>query len=628
MRLSDELIDRIRNQANIKEVVGQYVDLQKSGRNHFAHCPFHEDNTPSLSVSEQKQIDKCFSCKRGGNVFGFIQEIENISFVESVFKVAEMANVPINDQLKHQVLNQGTTQDSLTYKLTAIHEKVAEFYHHLLMSGQGGSDAYDYLTQERGMSRELLEEFHIGYSPKQRDYTQIMLEGNDELELSDDLLAQSGLFSERHHPDDAFKDRFANRIMFPIRNHSGHTIGFSGRVFQDSPAAQNRAKYLNSPETKLFNKRKILFNYDKAKSTIRQTKEVVLFEGFMDVISAWEAGIKNGVASMGTALTAEHLQVISQLADTIVIAYDGDEAGRESTKRLIDFITQKSELTIEVASFPNGLDPDEFIHDRGSEAFVNFIQNGRDSHFAFLMTYWRQDYNLNNESERVKYVQQMATELAKLDSPIERDVYIKELAEEFNIAYESIDRQVQSSTVQQHQKRIRDLAQQRNFPTPEPPASYQSYAQTPPKTQVERAEENLLNRLFYHDHAWLLLNELTDDFSFAHAHYQRLFILYEDFRADEKPLESFVDYLSDSRLKNIVSDIMWQELSEEPTKQEMADYIHMIQEVYPLQQKIKDKQEALKMAQKQGDANKELSLTIEMINLNRTLKNLNYSGGN
>ena len=125
-----------------------------------------------------------------------------------------MANVPINDQLKHQVLNQGTTQDSLTYKLTAIHEKVAEFYHHLLMSGQGGSDAYDYLTQERGMSRELLEEFHIGYSPKQRDYTQIMLEGNDELELSDDLLAQSGLFSERHHPDDTFKDRFANRIIW------------------------------------------------------------------------------------------------------------------------------------------------------------------------------------------------------------------------------------------------------------------------------------------------------------------------------------------------------------------------------------------------------------------------------
>ena len=202
------------------------------------------------------------------------------------------------------------------------------------------------------------------------------------------------------------------------------------------------------------------------------------------------------------------------------------------------------------------------------------------------------------------------------------------MAEEFNIAYESIDRQVQSSTVQQHQKRIKDLEQQRNFPTPEPPASYQSYAQTPPKTQVERAEENLLNRLFYHDHAWLLLNELTDDFSFAHAHYQRLFILYEDFRADEKPVESFVDYLSDSRLKNIVSGIMWQELSEEPTKQEMADYIHMIQEVYPLQQKIKDKQEALKMAQKQGDANKELSLTIEMINLNRTLKNLNYSGGN
>lgn len=629
MRLSDDMIDRIRNQVNIKDIIGQYVDLQKSGRNHFAHCPFHEDNTPSLSVSEQKQIYKCFSCKRGGNVFGFIQEIENIPFVESVFKVAEMGNVPVDDQLKNQALNQGTTRDSLTYKLTDIHKKVAEFYHHLLMSGQGGSHAYDYLTQGRGMSRELLEEFNIGYSPKQRDYTQLMLKNNEAVEISDDLLMQSGLFSERHHPDDTFKDRFANRIMFPIRNHNGHTIGFSGRIFQqDNQSAQNRAKYLNSPETKLFNKRKILFNYDKAKSTIRQTKEVVLFEGFMDVISAWAAGIKNGVASMGTALTAEHLQAINQLADTIVIAYDGDEAGRESTKRLIDFITQKSDLIIEVASLPNGLDPDDFIHERGTEAFVNFIQNGRDSHFAFLMTYWRQNYNLNNESERVKYVQQMAAEIATLDSPIERDVYIKELAEEFNISYESIDRQVQSSTVRQHQKRMRDLEQQRNFPVPESPSSHQSYAQTPKKTQVERAEEDLLNRLFYHDQAWLLLDELTDNFSFAHAHYQQLFILYEDFRTEAKSVESFMDYLSDSDLKHIVSDIMWQELTEEPTRQEVADYIHMIQTVYPLQKEIKAKQEALKIAQKQGDVNKELSLTIEMINLNRTLKNLNYSGGN
>src|SRR5699024_3941066 len=438
VRIPEETINHIRSQTNIKDIVERYVDLNKSGQNYFAHCPFHEDRTPSFSVNENKQIFKCFSCGRGGNVYTFIQEIEKLSFVESVFKVAELSQIPVDEALKNAVMEQDSATDTTYGKLLAVHKKANDLYQHILLHAEVGEEAYDYL-QSRGISRELMEEFELGFSPRQRESLGLYLKTQKDLEIDEDLLTQSGIFSEKKPDDDQFKDRFFNRIIFPLNSHTGKTVGFSGRVFQSNDQSGFKtAKYLNSPETQLFNKRKLLFNFDKANKTIRKSKEAVLFEGYMDVIAGWKAGVQNSIASMGTSLTTEHIQSISSIADTLVIAFDGDNAGLESAKKIAEFLQNQSQLNVEIVRFPHGLDPDDYAKKYGNEALYNIITRGRQTLFQFLKDYYKRQYNLDNEAERIKYIELMIQEISKLSSAVERDLEAKELADEYDVSVETI----------------------------------------------------------------------------------------------------------------------------------------------------------------------------------------------
>lgn len=361
VRIPEATVDDIRLNTDIVDIISQYLQLRKSGQNHFAHCPFHEDKTPSFSVNDQKQIFYCFSCGRGGNVFSFLREIEGLTYPEAIIKTAELINYPLDQSLVTQVANQQNYEDSATGKLYSINDMAKSFYHHILMNTQIGKPALEYLLN-RGMTKETIEEFKIGFSPVQRNALYMYLQSQKDVEFDIETYQTSGLFSENTNSNNSdFLDRFSNRIIFPIHNERGSTIGFSGRIFEEKENSYPTAKYLNTPETTLFNKSQIIYNFDKAKAAVRRENEVIFFEGYMDVISAWQSGVKNAVASMGTSLTEDQIKRIDRFTDHIILAFDGDDAGKDAIKRSVDYLSEQTHFNIEIITFPSGLDPDDYI---------------------------------------------------------------------------------------------------------------------------------------------------------------------------------------------------------------------------------------------------------------------------
>lgn len=623
VRIPEETITQIREESDIVDVVSQYVQLKKSGQNHFAHCPFHDDKTPSFSVNEKKQIFHCFSCGRGGNVFSFIQEIEGVSFPEAVIKSAEIAEVHIDEQIIEQAHQSRPSGDSRYGKLLAIYEKTQEFYHHVLMNTQVGEAAYNYLI-DRGMEKETIEEFKLGFSPPQRNALKLYLDNQEDLEH--DIFPQTGLFSDRD--DGQLLDRFSGRILFPIRDDKGNTVAFSGRIFED-PTNQNTsekpfhsAKYVNSPETEIFNKRRVLFNYDKARASIRRESEVYLFEGFMDVISSWQAGVKNGIASMGTSLTNEQIQLMDRVTDKVVIAYDGDQAGLDATKRATEYFLEQTHFDIDIASFPEKLDPDDYISSRGKEAYKEFLLHGRDTFMSFLMKYFRSGINLKNESERLSYIEKVLKEMTVVNSPVERELYFNQLSKEFNVSQDTLKEQFQQYLMETQKSRTKELKKQQAERKSESSSLLVTRQNKVKKTTVEQAEKMLLNRLFYHDEVWYTLQGLSYDFSFPDEHYQILYLLYESYFKEkgEHNVEAFLDFIKDSEHKKKATEIFWMDLGEELVPGEIEDYIDVLSNRSPLVTKLQLKREELKEAERSGDKQKQTSLTIEIININRQLK--------
>lgn len=620
-RVPEETINSIREQTDIVQVVSQYLQLRKSGQNHFASCPFHDDKTPSFSVSEKKQIYYCFSCGRGGNVFSFLQEMEGLSFIEAVGKTAELADIELDQTIIDQAKQSRPAEDSTRGKLLKIYEKAEHFYHHILMNTQAGEEAYHYLL-ERGMTKESIETFNIGFSPPQRESLKMYLENE---ELSDPgLLKQSGLFSDRD--DQAFYDRFTNRIVFPIKDGKGQTVAFSGRAFLESDGSDNpghhTAKYMNSPETELFNKRRVLFNYDKARAGIRREGEVILFEGFMDVISAWQAGVKNGIASMGTSLTEEHVQTLDKVTDHLIIAYDGDKAGMEATKRAADFLTQETHFTVEVASFPENLDPDDYIQTKGIDAFKDFLSHGRDTLMSFLMKYHRVGINVKNESERLKYIEVILKEMSRVSSAVERELYLNQLEEAFDVSVDALKEQMTVYIQEQQKERHKQRRQENEASQTREPIRMSFHQNQPKQTAVMKAEQMLLNRLFNHDEVWMILEQMDKDLSLTTEANQLLFLLYDEYyhSHDHPSMQSFIDYLPDDKLKSKLTEILLINLSDEIATGEIEDYIRLINDRHPLEDRLKHKRDELKLAERSGDKEKQTSLAIEIINLSRQLK--------
>lgn len=301
----------------------------------------------------------------------------------------------------------------------------------MLINTKEGQEALDYL-HARGMTREMMEQFEIGYSPSSWDFAVKFLKGRG---FSLELMEKAGLVIRKENGE--YFDRFRNRIMFPIHNHHGETVAFSGRI-----VGEGQPKYLNSPETLIFHKGKILYHFHQARLHIRKHQQAVLFEGFADVISAVSAGVTNAVATMGTALTDEQARILRRNVESIVICYDGDAAGVEATVRAAELLSQAG-CHVKIATIPDGFDPDEYIRKYGSERFQRNVIEASSSFMAFKMAYLRRGKNLQNESDQIRYIEEVLREISRLPNPIEWDYYLRQLANEFSLSLSALQQQLE-----------------------------------------------------------------------------------------------------------------------------------------------------------------------------------------
>ncbi|HCT9587598.1 TPA: DNA primase [Enterococcus faecalis] len=619
-RIPQEVIEEVRHRTNIVDIIGQYVQLKKSGKNYMGLCPFHEERSPSFSVAEDKQIFHCFGCGKGGTVFNFLQEIEGISFPESVKRVADLEHLSVDFDWSEPREVADTPENQQRRSLLQLHSKAAELYHHILVNTKIGEPALNYLL-ERGLTQELIETFQIGFAPQKRDFLSQVFKNE---QLDETLFEPSGLFVQRDNG--TFLDRFYQRIMFPINDPQGNVIAFSGRLLKtaDFPGDE-MPKYLNSPETTLFNKRETLFNFDKARKEIRKENTVLLFEGFMDVIAAWQSGLKSGVASMGTSLTNEQIRRLERVAKEVVICYDGDNAGVQATNRAIQLLQENSHFDLSIVSIPEKLDPDEYVRKYGAEAFQNLANHGRETVFSFKMNYHRLTRNMNNEKEQLDYVNELLRELTNVQSPLERDRYLNQIAQEFQLSVHSLEKQF--NQLKQEQRSVQRQERQQFYqdemmpPPMEEPVFEENHVQNKlPLTQVQKAERSLLFRLMNEQGVRQTVQQLPD-FSFAHDEYQELYFLLESYATLHQSFDiaDFINFLQDNQTKQLAIEIAYQNLSEESSEREVADLLHVIA-LSSIAEAIEQKKIQQQEAKRVGNQQLEAELTMEIIQLARQLK--------
>lgn len=613
-RIPQDVIETIRQQTNIVTIVEQSVQLKKSGKNYFGLCPFHDEKTPSFSVAEDKQIYYCFGCGKGGNVFQFIQDLDGVTFPEAVQKVADLANVSLDYQFQTGP-RESVPVNSLTTELLQIHEEACQLYHHILVNTEVGSEALAYLKQ-RGLTEEQILEQEIGYAPNERNLLKQVLENKG---MSQQGLVESGLMIETKTGE--LFDRFFNRIIFPIRNDQGKPIAFSGRLFDQQIADKRAPKYLNSPETKLFNKRQVLYNFSYARAHARKLNDLFLFEGFMDVLAANRANVLAGVASMGTSLTNEQIQKIAKIVDQVTICYDGDQAGIEATKRSIETFQTQTKLKVNVLRLPEKLDPDDYIKKYGETAFYELATHHKETAMNFWLFYYELDKNLTNELDQLKYIDEVLMELAKLNSVIEREMYLKQLADRFHLSIESLQETLQQKkqALRRHDKQTRGQVQVSLNEEVNHPISQPVYVEKTKMTLGEKAEQRLLYRILNEPSVAMQMTQ-EPDFSFMHDTYQEIFTHFQDYMLTHTEYEEadFINYVKEAELKQKIIEIAYLDIPETSSELELQDYLKEIR-LEQLRQRKNQLIDSQKEAKRYGNQEQELEIALELINIQKQL---------
>ncbi|MCF6514990.1 DNA primase [Lactobacillus sp. S2-2] len=599
-KIPENVIEEVRSQTNITDIIDQYVQLSKSGNNLFGLCPFHDEKTPSFSVNEDKQIFHCFSCGRGGNVFKFLMDLKGLSFPESVMEVADNQNISLPDDYHS---NSKPNINSDDKKLMQYHKDAVELYHHILVNTDLGKSALKYL-HERKLTDEMINKFQIGFAPS----TRLLKPFFENKQPDFQLLRKSGLFLENRDGD--LVDRFVDRIMFPIRDSNGNYIAFSGRLIDKNDDAP---KYLNSPETKIFNKSNVLFNLDLARPEIRNSGNVILFEGFMDVISAFQAGVTNGIASMGTSLTNNQISMIERITKEIYICYDGDSPGQNATNRALDIFKQDSNLKIGVISIPDGKDPDEFRRDNGNDQFKGLVKNNKESFVSFKLNFFAKQFNLKTDEGQLDYIQVALKEIADVPDALERDFYLNKLSQDFNFDKSMMIDKV-NQMLQNHPK------QYSNYKKPERSIEIRKNKQE--ISQVERAERLLIHRFIYSENARIRINNQTD-FYFTDDRYQRLFIFLQEYfkNNDKLNMSELIDFIQDDNLINLLVDIDNTELVEDSfNAEEIEDCINLLTKKAPIENDLDKLNQELKESINTGDQMKQQELVIKIIELRKQMQ--------
>ncbi len=425
-RYSDEIIDDVRQSNDIVDVISQYVRLKRSGRNYFGLCPFHNEKSPSFSVSPEKQIFHCFGCGVGGNVFTFLTKIEGINFVEAVQQLAERANI----QLPTLENNMDSAKEVLKAKVYKVNEFTAKYYHENLYRPESKM-AQEYI-KKRKLSNETLKSFQIGFSGKFDElYRELKKQGFEDREI-----LESGLVNKNDRGQ--YIDRYRNRLMFPICDVRGRVIAFGGRVLDDS-----KPKYINSPENVVYSKGRHLYGLNVAKKYDIK-KRLLIVEGYMDVVSLHQRDIHNVVASLGTALTQQQGYLLRNNTEQIILSYDSDEAGQTAKVRAME-ILQNMGCDIRVLQMEGAKDPDEYVIKYGNARFQNLVDKAI-SVIEFKVKILRQSLNLENTNDKIKFLNEIAKLISKIDNSMEREVYIEKIAKEYDVSKEAIYAEVNKLT--------------------------------------------------------------------------------------------------------------------------------------------------------------------------------------
>lgn len=419
MYYPDEVVEEVRMKNDIVDVISGYVKLQKKGSSYFGLCPFHNEKSPSFSVSPGKQMYYCFGCGAGGNVITFLMEYENYTFPEALKALADRAGV---DLPKMEYNKEAREQADFRARLLEVNKLAANYFYYQLKQPQG-SLGYQYLHDKRGLKDETIRHFGLGYSNKTSDdlYRYLKEKGYE-----DAFLKETGLVTVEERGG---RDKFWNRVMFPIMDVNNRVIGFGGRVMGDG-----EPKYLNSPETKLFDKSRNLYGLNYAR--VSREKFFLICEGYLDVISLHQAGFTNAVASLGTAFTTQHANLIKRYTDQVILTYDSDGAGVKAALRAIPILKDVG-ISIKVLNMRPYKDPDEFIKNMGPEAFRQRIEEARNS-FLFEVDVLKKDYQLEDPEQKTKFYLETAKMLLRFGEPLERDNYIQAVSREHMIPYEEL----------------------------------------------------------------------------------------------------------------------------------------------------------------------------------------------
>ncbi|MDR3597009.1 DNA primase [Clostridium sp.] len=588
MQISEEVIEKIKEQNDIVDIISEDVRLKKSGKNYTGLCPFHNEKSPSFSVSSEKQIYKCFSCGEAGNVFTFVMKYKKLTFIEAAKYLASKANIPL--QIEDPQNSKISEKKELLYK---INVEAARYYYSNL---QKNKQAKAYFL-ERGIKEETIKRFGLGYSCDDWHGAINYLRPKG---YKNDLLVEAGLASQSEKSGNIY-DKFRNRVMFPVFDVRGKVIGFGGRVLDDS-----KPKYLNSPETMVFQKGINLYGLNFAIKNKLQEDYIIIVEGYMDLIALHQYGITNVVASLGTALTVNQVRLVRRYVNKVIISYDADLAGQTATLRGLE-ILRSAGLDVKVLTVPEGKDPDEFVRNNGKQAFLRLVKEALPL-IEYKIKRAAQDINLKNGNDLIEYGEKFAEILADLN-PIEKDVYIKKISEETSIKEQALY-DLLSQVITKKQK-------EDNFVNKKGIYGTKLYIE-PAYLKAERA----LLKLMFNDESYDELKNIINVGDFVIDSHNKIYsLILEGKSEDTINIESYVenrcdDIESSKELTKIKDHVI---LDFADKNRLIKDYIKEVRN-FKLRLQIDDLKKRQNKLEKEGKIEESIKIAIELTKLSQALK--------
>ena len=588
MQISEEILEKIKSQNDIVDVISERVRLKKAGRNFTGLCPFHNEKTPSFSVSQEKQIYKCFGCGEAGNVISFVMKDKNLPFIEAVKYLANRANIPL--KLGNGEQSQSNRKKELLYK---VNVEAAKFFFSNLMNNQNAKEYF----LNRGIKEETIKKFGLGYANDSWNSLMFYLRKKG---INDGLLEEAGLISVNKEKGRKY-DRFRNRVMFPVFDYQGRVIGFGGRVLDDS-----KPKYLNSPETLVFQKGTNLYGLNFALKHNMSERYFVIVEGYMDLISLHQYGITNVVASLGTALTINQARLLKRYADKVVISYDADLAGQMATLRGLE-ILRTAGFDVRVLSIPQGKDPDEYVRSNGREAFLKLINNAEPL-IDYRIKKAEEGIDFKNSQSVILYSKRIMDIISDLD-PIEKDVYIKKASENTGIKEQALYDILKIKMKDNRENDFRNNKEEDRS-----------------KLYVEpgflKAERTLLKMMLENEEYLQYIEERISENDFILLEHKEIFTVIILGKGENiNNIESFIE----SRLSNAKSIGELVKIKEENIffadniKVQIDDLINEIHS-YKLKQRIDQLRKEQKELENQGKIEESIKLAIELASITKKLK--------